>query len=262
MLLFLTASVLFFVAGAEKSPLFLRRAAHIHLTALMFSESAGVIAVWFVITLIWGRIYCSSVCPVGAITDFIEHAHRSLSKHPKPRHYCNPPRFRHHIFIVYIVCLALGLGAVPLLLEPWQIFSNIAVVFGSDHSARLWAQYGYGAFAGLTAGILSILLLVLYSLLRGHAFCNEVCPMGTAMSYVSRFSAFAIKIDPDKCTCCGKCEEICKANCIKTVERHVDNSRCVRCLDCLDICPEDALSFTINDKRPLTPLWRRTTRKT
>lgn len=81
---------------------------------------------------------------------------------------------------------------------------------------------------------------------------------------LSDYAIYHIEINPDKCTSCGLCEDVCRASCIKTVSRYVDNSRCVRCFDCVARCPEEAIKFQPNRNRPATPLMRRvkTTSKT
>ena len=250
---FLVATVLFFILGEEGTPAAVTHVRRLHITPVYFAETAGVTLVWLIITLVWGRIYCSTVCPIGAIQDIMLHVRRRIPRLNKPFRYTKPSRIRHHILIIYIACLIAGLVAVPLILEPWFITSNAVQCLGGNHSA--WAAYGFSALWGVICGIVSLLVIFPWALLRGREFCNTVCPLGTAMSYLSRRSAFQIVIDGDKCVSCMKCEENCRASCIKVVSRYVDNTRCVRCMECVARCPEGAIRYTQDRQRPITPLF-------
>ena len=56
-------------------------------------------------------------------------------------------------------------------------------------------------------------------------------------------------VDPEACTRCGDCAQICGANAITLAPTPVyDDAKCVRCYACTEICPTAA----IQDVRPLT----------
>lgn len=78
---------------------------------------------------------------------------------------------------------------------------------------------------------------------NGRLICNTACPVGTILGAGSRRSYFHIEIDPDRCTNCGECERVCKAQCIKLTDKLVDTSRCVVCFDCTAVCPHGAINY-------------------
>lgn len=162
-----------------------------------------------------------------------------------------------HILIVYIFCLVLGVAVVPLILEPWNITSNMAGVINHDALPPQWAVTRAGAVAGIVAGLVSAIVLAIVALLYGRDFCTNICPLGTAMGLMGDRTLMHIEINPDFCSACGKCEEVCRASCIKTLSKYVDNSRCVRCFDCVAVCPDNAIRFQPNRNRPATPLMKR-----
>ncbi|HBQ87661.1 MAG TPA: 4Fe-4S ferredoxin, partial [Syntrophomonas sp.] len=47
------------------------------------------------------------------------------------------------------------------------------------------------------------------SLKDNRAFCKYICPIPVFQKATSRFALLKIKIDPDKCVDCGKCEKVC-----------------------------------------------------
>ena len=134
---------------------------------------------------------------------------------------------------------------------------NIASAINPSAIEATWINLGLGIGTGITAGIVSFVMIAAYSLLRGREFCTHICPLGTAMGLLYEHNIYHIEIDRDKCVYCGKCEENCKSSCIKTVSAYVDNSRCIRCFDCLAVCPEEAIRFQPNRNRPATPLFRK-----
>lgn len=257
---FLVCAVLCFVLGGEKTPAALDATRRLQIAPMYLAEGAGVIAVWLLITLVWGRIYCATVCPVGALMDVMLRIRRRIPALNKPFRYTRPQRARHHVLIVYAACLIIGLGVVPLILEPWFMTGNMTQALGG-RGTRLWAECGYSAIWGVIWGTVSLVIVLPWALLRGREFCNTVCPLGTAMGYLSRRSAFQIVIDGDKCVSCMRCQDNCRASCIKVVSRYVDNSRCVRCLECVAKCPHEAIRYTQERRRPATPLFTRTRRQ-
>lgn len=229
----------------------------VQIIPMSVATGMGTVFMWLILTFLFGRIYCSTVCPVGTFQDIFIF----LRKHFKPLarpfswHPARPARY--HILILYVVCLVLGISAVSLLIEPWNIMRNICGAIRPSLEEAVWLTFGVGMATGIIAGIVSALLLVILSLFTGRGFCTAVCPVGTALGFVSDYSLYHIEIDPDRCVSCMKCEEVCKSQCVKVVGRLVDNSRCVRCFDCLSVCPNNAVRFQINRNRRSTPLVRK-----
>ena len=226
---------------------------------LLIAETAGVLVVWIALTLILGRVYCSSVCPVGTLLDISSRLGKLL---PKMRcrvfRYSSPGAWRYIFLALYLILVAVGITGVAWLLDPWPMVSNCAGVFNVPGSRDLWAVYGIGTGLGLAAGIASLLIIAACGSFFGRDFCNTFCPVGLGLSIVGSQSVFNIVLDPDKCTGCMACEYGCKASCISIADRFVDNTRCVRCFDCTDICPENAIRSKSGYPRAATPLFRRT----
>ncbi len=257
-ILFFACSILFFVFGHEYSVA--HYATRLQILPLYLAESAGVILVWLIITFLWGRIYCSTVCPVGTLQDIAIRLRRCWPRFNKPFAYKTPWRGRMHILVIYLICMICGFTIVSLILEPWYIFGNITSAAGAKGMHQMWIEYGFSAVLGIIIGIISLLILLPYALLRGRDFCNNICPFGTVLSIVASRAALQIVIDPDKCISCMRCEDECRSSCIKVVSRHVDNSRCIRCFDCIAHCPVNAIKYTQQKHRPMTPLFSKVSR--
>ncbi len=212
------------------------------LTAIL-SGAALCLVFWAAVTLVYGRIYCSTVCPLGTTMDCISAVARLSRRRRRAYRYRAPsPRTRLAFLFITLLTLLSGSALVPTLLDPYSAYARIV----EELVARpLGLPLQAVAFTGasLTAAIATAAGIIAVAWSRGRLACNTVCPVGTILGTASRKSYFHIEIDPDRCTLCGECERVCKAQCIKLPERLVDTSRCVVCFDCTAACPNAAISY-------------------
>ena len=255
--LFLLASAACLIIGPHVHPM-ARAAQSMQIMLSLSSVTIGVTLVWLILTFLFGRIYCASFCPVGVMSDVFFRVRKWIPRLNKPFRYREYSKITVHILWVYILCLLAGITIVPFIIEPWNIARNMAASVNMTAVQKTWATIGLGAGTGVIAGIVSALLIAATSLWRGREFCTRYCPVGCALGILQRHSISHIEIDPDKCTSCGLCEDICRAQCIKVSERRVDQGRCVRCFDCVADCPEGAIKYQFHrNMRPASPLMRK-----
>lgn len=253
-------AIIFFVASlvclltAPDMPVFARAARRVQILPSASAIAMGVMAFWFAVTLLVGRVYCSTVCPLGTFQDIVIRIKRSLR--PRTSHFGYQPArtIRYQVLAIYIVCLIAGVVAVPYWLEPWNVMRNIVSTVNPSAVQSTWLSMGVGVTTGIVSGIVSAVMIVICSIWTGRGYCTELCPVGAALGCVGNWTLLHIEIDPDKCISCMRCEEVCKSQCIKVTDRYVDNSRCVRCFDCLNVCPNDAIRLQKNRNRRATPL--------
>lgn len=249
----LLAAVVYLAIGPEVLPVAsLEARSQILLSAVPIGM--GTIIVWILISFLFGRVYCSTFCPIGTIQDVGIRLRRKISYFNRPFSYKKSRNIRFHFLVVYLICLVVGVMAVPYWIEPWNMMRNICSIVNPTAVEATWINLGLGVGAGIASGILSLILLLICSLFTGRGFCTDICPVGTLLGCFHNYSLFNIEIDPDKCISCMKCEEICKSQCVKVVGRYVDNSRCVRCFNCISVCPNDAIRLQPNRNRRGTPL--------
>ena len=91
----------------------------------------------------------------------------------------------------------------------------------------------------------TLIILAVVAFRGGRAYCNGVCPVGTTLSFFSRFAMFRPVIDESKCVRCHSCELNCKARCIEITKdsAKIDYSRCVDCFNCIDHCKAGGLKY-------------------
>jgi ferredoxin len=206
------------------------------------------------LTLTFGRVYCSSLCPLGTLQDVL--IHFSNKKRGKRRfRYTKPPDIVHYgvLGVTVLLLLAGSLTAVNLL-DPFSNFgrivtnlvrpaviwtNNVASAALNDAGVYLLytlpiARFEYGV---ILFSLLSLALVVVLSYSQGRLFCNLLCPVGALLKLISRISLYRIVIDVNTCSECGLCEKVCKANCIDADEKTIDFGSCVSCFNCIDACP-------------------------
>ena len=219
-----------------------------------------VIAGLVVLTLIFGRIYCSVICPLGIMQDIFGW----FGKKAKKNRYTYSKALswlRYGVLAVGIIAFVLGLSTIVQLLAPYSAFGRIATnllqpvyVAGNNVLASIAEHYDSYAFyhtdlwlrSGISLGIAVVTLVILAVLAwrNGRTYCNTICPVGTILSFLARYSWLKIQFDKEKCRNCSLCTKNCKASCIDYKTHTVDASRCVVCGNCIDSCKFGALSYS------------------
>lgn len=238
---------------------------------LLFISTLAAAALGFLaillLTFLFGRIYCSTLCPLGTLQDLFIDLSKKLSPRKKIFKFKAPQNLlRFGILALAIVTGLSGFMLLVNLLDPYSAFGKMAhslawppLILANNVIAKIlssfdvfflypvkWVGMNYLAVALALAWLLLLLYL---SVRRGRLYCNTVCPVGALLGLVSRVSLFRITLDKSTCNSCGKCSSVCKAECIDPVRQSLDFSRCVGCLNCLSSCPENGVRFV--------PAWKK-----
>lgn len=225
-----------------------------------YALNIGVVAVLVVLTLVFGRIYCSVICPLGVMQDVVSWLHgrrkRNRFTYSKEKKW-----LRYGMLGVFIISAVAGINAIVSLLAPYSSYGRIASSLfkpvyeaGNNVLASIAEHFNSYAFYSVDVWMKSLptliiasvtfVAIVILALRGGRTYCNTICPVGTILSFFARFSWFKVRIDESKCVNCGLCTKNCKASAIDFKNHKIDYSRCVVCGDCLGKCHKGALSFT------------------
>lgn len=141
------------------------------------------ICVILVLTLLFGRIFCETMCPLGfvqTVLHFVTHPKSSV------RRVCTRlPQTRTQRFVRWGIVLV-SLVPVPFLLvqfvEPYAIWGKALTL--------VWS--------GLA--VLGVVLM-LACVGKGRVWCNWICPVGTVITAFGRFAPFGNRVGKG----CGNC---------------------------------------------------------
>ena len=219
-----------------------------------------------------GRLYCSVICPLGVMQDVFAwigkwRVFRKNKKtkaankysHSKPKTW-----LRLSVLALMVVMLVAGFNAGFMLIAPYSAYGRIVsaglqpIYIGINNMLATWAE-GADSYAFyhvephnnpmalcIVAGVSALILFVL-AFRNGRTYCNTICPVGTVLGYVSKYSWFKMRVDENKCIKCGLCMKNCKTSCINVQKGEavtMDYTRCVDCGNCENVCPKGAISFS------------------
>ena len=227
----------------------------------VLAGSLGIIVGIVVVTLLVGRIYCSVVCPLGVMQDGFNWLGSRAKKNR--HHYTRPLTWlRWTVLGLFVLLMVLGLNQFALMVAPYSAYGRIVssllqpiylwlnnllavVAERVDSYAFYHVDVWMKSAVTLVVAVVTLVVVGFLSFKGGRTWCNTVCPVGTVLGLVSRFSLLKPVINTDKCNGCQKCARNCKASCIDPETHTIDYSRCVDCMDCIDNCSQHAISFSL-----------------
>ncbi|MCL2346672.1 MAG: 4Fe-4S binding protein [Planctomycetaceae bacterium] len=259
-LFMIVGMTLFFVDFTNTLPLSWHLLGHIQLVPAILSVSILLVIIWTVFTIFLGRVYCSFCCPLGILQDVVTWFGKRI--HKKYRHEHQKPSrwWRHGILAFVVVAFFTHFSLALSLLDPYGIYGKMSThlfrpvyLFGFNRIVVLVANklgyhdyFTYPAepvrFAALAVSFLMLAVIAFLAYRFGRRYCNWICPVGTLLGLISRFSIVRVQIR-QTCRSCRLCEFKCKGECIDTKNKTVDTSRCVACFNCLNVCKHDAIDY-------------------
>lgn len=233
--------------------------AKIQFLPAVLALNAGVIVGLILLTIFFGRLYCSVICPLGIMQDgfawFGKKAKKNRYSYSKAKSI-----LRYAMLAVMVVALVGGFSSMVAILAPYSAYGRIVStilqpvwIWGNNllaswaeahdsyafYHVEFWSK-GYGV---LVVAVSTLLILAFLAWRNGRTYCNTICPVGTVLGFFSRFALFRVVIDRAKCVDCKLCSRNCKSACIDIPNHDIDYSRCVACFDCIGKCNKGALSY-------------------
>lgn len=225
-----------------------------------------------VMSMLFGPTFCGWICPTGALQEFTGMIFRR-------RHACEKKagwpysKFRLYmtaaialIFLAWmaflsatriffvedasiywsevlvILCFVLvwRMGEWDKKLRRLRIISFAIVVAAAIASLRITSPVHFG-FSKVydPASVLATVMVVLAALTVPHIWCKYLCPWRVAIAWASKHSVRKLETEHEKCTHCGKCNEVCGLDAVD--QGKIDRDECHMCLKCVDNCPTKAI---------------------
>ncbi len=230
-------------------------------------------AVIVILTILFGRIFCSFLCPLGTIHHVIGSVKPALkgSQMVLANQKTSSQRIKYFILILLLAASILGINMAGLLDPIALLFRSIAlaVLPGIGTGLRSFFDamatsdikilsmlsyagevlvspvFGYSPQAyqtGWAIGLIFLLILFL-NRIRPRFWCRTLCPLGALLGIFSRFSILKLEKYPEKCTNCKLCIRHCQGAASPKPGQEWETAECLTCFNCHNVCPEDALAF-------------------
>lgn len=220
-----------------------------------FTGCIAALAILLIITILFGRVYCSFLCPLGIFQDIIiriyDFIRKKANKGKRPKKTYTAPHniLRYTILAIIAITLVAGFTYPLALLDPYSNYGRISgQIFGyavngiSNILSGIFPAHFYvkdyvtlSVFSFIYSSLF-LLAIIAFSAFKGRLYCNTICPVGTFLGAVSGISLFKPAIDKEKCVKCTLCASNCKSNCINLQTKEIDATRCVSCYNCLSSC--------------------------
>lgn len=262
---FFTLITLFFLDFAGWLPAEFHALEMIQFIPALLALNWVIITALLLLTFIFGRVYCSSICPMGVYQDIVSWIRKKTANKKNKKRYKYAPALnilRWSFLGVTLIAFLFGFSFLVGLLDPYSAFGRITVhlfkpayMAGNNLLTDIFMQFGNHSFykvgiylMSLSSTIIALITMITIGVMawrNGRIYCNTVCPVGTILGFVSKYSLFQIRFDSEKCNLCGTCARNCKANCIDFKNMKVDASRCINCYNCIEVCKESGLKYRL-----------------
>jgi len=202
-----------------------------------------------VLTIIFGRFFCSWVCPFGSIHHFVGFLGSRKKTTPQKiqlNKYRKAQCIKYFVLIVFLFMAAFPSLASSLqtgLLDPIPLVTRsvnlvlLPILDSSVNFVSVTSRFYVGAWL-----IFAIFLAaVLFNLLIPRFYCRFVCPLGALFGIIDRFAIWRIGKNQSECIDCKLCEKSCEGGCEPAGNIRI--SECVLCFNCLDDCKHELISY-------------------
>ncbi len=220
--------------------------------ALMVS-SRTFIALWLLAfvtiaaTVVFGRVWCGWICPLGTVIEYAPT--RKLLKRKLP----SSLRFGKYVTLAVVMGTALVGGLGPMILDPITILTRPLQELGKAWVGSDAVGQSVGASIG-RVGIHSVVwlslaplaLVLALNLIDRRFWCANLCPLGGLLALLSSVPGVRRIVNTETCTSCARCAKACPTSAVRQRDSmSTDAGECIVCMRCIAECPEDANRFAL-----------------
>ena len=200
---------------------------------------AAMIGLWFALTLVMGKAWCSYACFFGGIEEGFAAIAKRRRLHRFVTRFGPQLRLIPWAILVFVVLVSAAIfePVYCMWLCPFKAVTEFPAVRNVETAIQM------GIFVALFVG----LVVVLPYLTRKRTQCGFFCPFGAFQSLFNKINLFEIRFNREKCVDCTLCQTSCP-----TVALSKDSIRegktllnCMKCGACVDACKKDAAVWHI-----------------
>ncbi len=199
------------------------------------------------IAFLFRKAFCSWLCPVGTISEYLWRAGRKLFRRnfQLPQWIDIPLRSLKYVLLGFFVWAVSTMSAHAIdafMRSPYGVITDVKML-------------DFFRFMGETGAIV-LGVLVVASILVQNFWCRYLCPYGALLGLASLVSPMRIRREASACIDCGKCEKACPSHLPVDQLVTIKSAECTGCLECVAACPaQGALRMSAWNTRWRTPAW-------
>ncbi|MBS0012345.1 MAG: 4Fe-4S binding protein [Desulfobacterales bacterium] len=263
------------VAGAGRlaeSDLFLRMdpaltgAAALAMRALSWAWLPALIVL--ASAILFGRIFCGYICPMGTTIDVADKSFAPDRKHQSPA-YAPSKRLKYYMlafmagsallgvtFVYWAAPLSLITRFYALVIYPviYMIADQAVTAFYPAASRLDWRflmflEMDPPRFATAIFVLLFFAAVFAAAKISPRFWCRYLCPSGAMLALAAKKPVIRRQVSDD-CNHCGKCVRNCPMAAIDPESpEKTRHEECIVCRQCKEICPEKAVAFSASGKK-------------
>ena len=197
------------------------------------------------ITLLFGRVFCGWICPLGTIGELTARGARKLGIRARelPASVDRRLKWLKYVILAVILYFTWTLGTLAWRpWDPWVSWMHLSA--GWDEIVS--SPWGY---------VVLFLLVIGAGVFIERFWCRYLCPLGAALGIAQKFSLTEVTRSEETCITCGKCNKSCPMGLEPLSVERVTDADCISCGRCTEACPvEKTLFFSFGRKKVLSAL--------
>ncbi|WP_272522039.1 4Fe-4S binding protein [Providencia sp. PROV202] len=203
-----------------------------------------LLASFIIISLLLKKSFCSWLCPIGTISEYIGKIGQKLFRFQinVPKWLDIPLRGLKYLLLAFFLYISLSMSAQMIqyfMMSPYGIIIDV----------KMLDFFRYIS----SASLITVSVLVVASLFIRNAWCRYLCPYGALLGIFSLFSPVKIRRNVESCIDCGKCAKNCPSRIPVDQLINVRTVECTGCMTCVESCPvASTLAFSLQ-----TPIKKR-----
>jgi len=196
-----------------------------------------LLCVFLVSSLLVKKSFCSWLCPVGTVSEYLWKLGRKLIRRSLilPRWLDLLLRSLKYLLLAFFLFIVFTMSAEELggfLVSPFAVIADVKMLDFFRHLGLV----GIAVLAGL----------IFPSIFIQNFWCRYLCPYGALMGIVSTLSPVKVRRDEQACIECGKCNKACPSHLPVDKLVQIRSVECTGCMECIAVCPaENALQLSL-----------------
>jgi ferredoxin len=195
-------------------------------------------------TVLFGRLFCGWVCPLGTVIDISDHL---FFRRVPPRKRVVWPRLKYYLLAAGLIAALFSVQLVHLI-DPIPVLTRTMATVAHPVGLRAYnvaAALGAGRYAEprpFHENLVFLTIFVAVLLLGAYGrrfFCRNLCGLGALLAVLGRYGVLKRRCT-DACTECLRCVVECKMSAIPPNPHGTVLRECILCWDCDDVCPVGA----------------------